>query len=344
MKAISINQTGAPDVLTLSEVPTPSPAANEVLVKIAASGVNHVDLWARKGTPAYPVDLPHILGADGAGTVERLGSDAEGVSPGDRVLIFPGISCWQCSYCKKGLDNQCERYEILGTKRQGTYAEYVSVPDQNVIAIPDSLSFEHAAAFPLAYLTAWHMLVGKAKAQSGETVLVLGAGSGIGAAAIQIAKWKGAKVLAVTSSRHKIAKIKSIGADDVFLEERDSDFSKWAIKHTEARGVDVVVEHVGPVTWEKSVKSLAKYGRLVTCGATTGPTVTLDLRYVFSRDIIIFGARMGTQREFQDLCAPIFDGTIAPVVDRVFPLEEASSTHDYIEGKQQIGKVLLKIN
>lgn len=345
MKAILINQHGAPDVLTLENVPKPEPKENEVCVKLAVSGLNHVDVWARKGNPAYPIKFPHILGADGAGTVEALGPGAEGVSIGDRVLIFPGINADpNCLPCTRGHDNQCDQYEILGTKRNGTYAEFVAVPDQNVVAIPDTFSLDRAAAFPLAYLTAWHMLIGRAKLAANETVLVVGAGSGIGAAAVQIAKWRGAKVYAATSSRHKMNKLKTLGAEDVFFEEKDADVSKWALKQTDMRGVDVVFEHVGPVTWEKSVKSLAKCGRLVTCGATTGPSINLDLRYVFSRDLTILGAKMGTQREFQDLSAVVFRGEIVPVVDKIFPLEEAASAHDYMEGRQQIGKILLKIS
>lgn len=343
MKAILVNQHGAPDVLTFTNIPNPEPQENEVVIKLHFSGLNHLDVWVRKGSPAYPVKLPHIMGADGAGTVEALGKGAEGVSVGDRVLIFPGISCGNCLPCTRGQDNQCVQYEILGSKRNGTYAEYVSVPDQNVVAIPDSLSFEQAASFPLVYLTAWHMMIGRAKLLPIETVLVVGGSGGIGVAAIQIAKLKGAKVLATTTARQKVNKIKSIGADDVFWDEKDSDFSKWVLQHTEMRGADIVIEHVGPATWDKSVKSLNRNGQLVTCGATTGSNVSLDLRNTFSRDLSVFGARMGTQREFQDLTTALFKDEIKPVVDKIFPLEDASSAHDYIEGRQQVGKVLLKI-
>lgn len=343
MKAMLVNQHGAPDVLTMSETPKPEPKPAEILVKICVAAVNHLDIWVRKGHPAYPVKLPHVLGCDGAGTVESKGAEAEGVSTGDRVLIFPGISCGTCEFCRKNLDNQCVQYEILGAKRHGTYAEYVAVPDQNVVPIPDTMSFEQAAAFPLVYVTAWHMLLNRAKLTASETVLVIGAGSGVGVASIQIAKWKGAKVLAVTTSRHKISRLKKAGADEVLLLEGNDDFSKWAAQQTGNRGVDVVVEHVGPATWEKSVKSLAKYGRLVTCGATTGPVVNLDLRYVFSRNLSLMGNRLGTQRDFRDLCEVIFKGDITPLIDKTYPLAEAASAHDYVEGKQQVGKVLLSI-
>ncbi|MCG3204136.1 MAG: Quinone oxidoreductase 1 [Elusimicrobia bacterium] len=343
MKAVLITRHGAPDVLTVDDLPKPEPKENEVLVKVHYASLNHLDLWIRKGSPAYPVSFPHVSGADGSGIVEKLGAGAEGVSPGDRVLIFPGISCGQCVWCEKGLDNQCETYEIMGSKRPGSLQEYVAVPDQNVIPIPDSIEFEQAAAFPLAYLMAWHLLFGRAKLTSNDTVLVSGAGSGVGMAALQIAKWKGAKVFATTTGRHKISKIKLGGAEDVFFDEKDSDYSKWIAKKTELKGADVVIDHVGPATWEKSLRSLAKYGRLVTCGATSGPVVNMDLRHLFSRNLSVLGGRMGTQREFQDLCAPIFHGEIKPVIDKIFPMEEITSAHDYFEGRQQVGKILIKI-
>ncbi len=344
MKAIVMNQPGAPDVLLSADIPTPIPQKNDVLVKLAFAGLNHLDIWIRKGNPAYPITLPHILGADGSGIVEAAGPEAEGVSVGDRVLIFPGLSCGECEFCKDGHDNQCDRYAFVGAKDHGTYAQYVSVPDLNVVALPDDFPLESAAAFPLTYLTAWHMLFGKAQLKSNETVLVTGAGSGVGVAAIQLAKWKGARVLALTSSRHKVPKIKEVGADEVFHVEGDADFSKWVLKQTDGKGAHVIVEHVGPANWEKSIRSMRKYGRLSTCGATTGPTVSLDLRYVFSRDLSIFGCRMGTQREFQSLCEAMFEKTFAPVIDKIFPLADAASAHDYLEGKQHVGKVLLQID
>jgi NADPH:quinone reductase-like Zn-dependent oxidoreductase len=343
MKAIVMQNSGAPDVLSLEESPTPVPANNEVVVKLQYAGINHLDVWIRKGNPAYPITLPHILGADGSGIVDAVGPDAEGVSIGDRVLIFPGISCGECEFCKTGHDNQCERYAFVGAKNHGTYAQYVKVPDLNVVALPDDFSFEAAAAFPLTYLTAWHMLFGKAQLKAGETVLITGASSGVGVAAIQLAKWKGARALALTSSRHKISKIKELGADEVFHVEGDADFSKWALQQTEGKGAHVVIEHVGPATWEKSIRALRKCGRLSTCGATTGPTAILDLRYVFSRDLSIFGCRMGTQREFRALCEVMFQQKFTPLIDKIFPLADAASAHDYLEGKQHVGKILLQI-
>jgi len=312
MKAAVLYEHGGPDKLQMGEVPTPQPHKNEVLVRLAVAGINHVDIWVRKGLPAYPVTLPHVMGADGAGVVEAVGPEAEGVTEGDRVVIIPGLSCGSCAYCLRGQDNQCDTFEIMGTKRHGTYAEYILVPDQNVFSIPDNFSFEKAAAFPLAYWTAWHMLLGRAKLAPKEKVLVVGASAGVAIAAIQIGKWRDAKVLAVTTSPNKADKIKKMGANEVFVQEGGKGFSKWVLKATSGSGVDVAFEHVGPATWEESVKSLGRYGRLVTCGATSGPDVKMDLRYLFSRDLALFGAKMGTQKEFQELAALVFDGKIDP--------------------------------
>lgn len=344
MKASFLSQTGDPSVLQFGEQPDPQPAANEVIVRLYTAALNHVDIWVRTGSPAYPVKLPHVPGSDGAGVVEAVGPDVEGVTEGDRVVVFPGLSCGACAFCRAGHDNQCEQFEILGTKKWGTYAEKVAVPDENVIVLPDHISFEQAAAFPVAYGTAWHMLIGRAAVKKGESVVVLGASSGIGVAAIQIAKVKGARVLAVTTDAEKSSAIKENGADVVFvISEGAAGFSSWVLEQTNGKGADVVVEHVGPATWEESIKSLSKCGRLVTCGATTGPTVNLDLRFLFSREQSLLGARLTTKREFQELSHAIFSGHIKPVVDRIFPLEKAAEAHAYLETKKQIGKIILKI-
>jgi len=344
MKAILFSQHGPAEVLQIGDLPDPSPKTNEVLVKLEYSGLNHVDIWVRAGNPAYPVSLPHVLGADGAGMVMALGPEAEGISVGDRVLIIPALSCGLCSFCLRGLDNQCDSFEILGARRHGTYGDCVLVPDQNVIPLPDEITTEIAAAFPLAYHTAWHMLISRAKLEKGETVLIVGSSAGVGIAAIQIAKWKGATVLAVTRQPNKKEKILKLGADKVILTDKEPDFSGWARRETKGLGVPVVFEHVGPATWPYSIQSLGRYGRLVTCGATSGPRTELDLRYVFSRDLSVLGAKMGTRKEFVQLVDVIFSGKIKPVIDRVFPLSEAVQAHRYMEEAHQIGKILLTHN
>lgn len=326
MKAVIFDATGGPEVLKVGDLPDPTAQGNQVVVQMKNAALNHVDIWVRQGLPAYPVKLPHILGGDGAGIVTEVGPEAEGVSIGDRVVLAPGIFCGKCSYCLKGQDNQCDNFEILGAKRHGTYAEKVVVPDQNVVPIPDKFSFEEAAAFPLAYLTAWHMLIGRAQLKAKEKVLIVGASSGVAIAGVQIAKFIGATVYAATSSPAKIDAIKAAGADFIYNDEP---------------GMDVVMEHVGPATWPTSMKAVSKYGRIVTCGATTGPKVELELRSLFGRDVSILGAKMGTQREFQELCKAIFSGKIKPIIAKKFPLSEAAAAHAYMEEKKQVGKIVL---
>lgn len=341
MKAIVFEQPGDFQVLKWTDVDRPAVGPTDVLVKIAASGVNHVDLWVRKGSPAYPVQLPHVPGCDGAGVIEEVGPEVEGLSVGDRVLIYPGLFCGHCRHCRAGQENQCDSFSLLGAKRWGTYAEFVAVPDSNVIPLPDNFPFDQAAAIGVAYLTAWHMVVGKAKLKKDEAMLVVGAGGGVSLASIQIGKYLGAgKVLAVTTSEKKVSAIKSAGATDVLVSQ-DGKFSEWVLQQTSGRGVPVVVENVGPATWEASLKSVERYGRIVTCGATTGPAVQLELRALFGRDISLFGARLGTQREFQTLTQAVFDGKIRPIIDRTFPLSDAAQAHLYLEEKRQIGKVVL---
>ncbi len=343
MKAITISQHGGPEVLVQTEIPHPVPKENQVLVRLEYAALNHLDIWVRAGGPAYPVPLPHVLGADGTGVVEEAGPDVEGITVGTRVVVLPGLACGMCEFCRRGMDNQCHQFEILGAKRHGTYAEYVLVPDQNVLAIPDKLGFETAAAYPVSYLTAWHMLMGRAKLQPKEKVLIVGAGSGVSVAGAQIAKAMGAYVYAVTTKEEKVPKIKSLGVEHVFLQAEKSDFSKWVFELTKGKGVEIVFEHVGPATWEKSFRSLSKYGRLVTCGATTGPKVNLELRSMFGKDISILGARMGTQKEFMELSNLIFEDKFKPIIDKTFPLAEAAEAHKYLESGQQFGKILLKI-
>lgn len=327
MKAIVFEQAGGPEVLKAVEIETPKATGNLVVVDVKAAALNHVDIWIRMGLPAYPVKFPHTLGADGAGVVSEVGPEAEGVSVGDRVVIAPNIFCGQCAYCKKGQDNQCDSFEILGAKRPGTYAEKVLVPDQNVIPIPERMSFESAAAFPLAYLTAWHLLVGRAQLKPAERILIVGASGGVALAAVQIAKYIGATVYASTTNPDKIPAIRAAGANDIYSNQT----------------VDVVMEHVGPATWETSMKAVGKYGRIVTCGDLSGPTVQLELRKIFGRDVSILGGKMGTAREFQDLSKAVFSGKIKPIIDKTFPLDQAGEAHRRMEEKKQTGKIILTV-
>lgn len=340
MKAVIFRQHGGPDVLEYADVPDPQAQPGQVIVRVKACALNHLDLWIRQGLPAYKLALPHISGCDVAGVIERVGADVIGLQPGDRVVLAPGISCGRCEWCAAGQDTYCASYGIRGAAVDGGYAELTAARAQDAFVLPETISFERAAAFPLTFLTAWHMLAARAKLQEGETVLVHAAGSGVGHAAVQIAKYLKATVYATVGSEGKLAKAKSLGADAVMLAGHEP-FEDQVKALTGGRGVSVVFEHVGPSTWEGSVRCLAKGGRLVTCGATTGPGVPLDLRYVFSRQLTILGSMMGTLAELKTVSRLVFAGQLTPVIDTVFPLKQARQAQERMASRDVFGKLLL---
>ncbi len=340
MRAVLFRRHGGPEVLEYTEVPDPSPDAGEVLVRVKACSVNHLDLWLRQGIPAYRLPLPHVPGCDVAGVIEALGPGVSGLKAGDRVALAPGLSCFQCDCCRRGDDNLCVSYGIRGAAIPGGYAEFAVAKAHEVMTLPSTLSFEAAAAFPLVFLTAWHMLITRARLAAGETILVHAAGSGIGHAAIQIAKHVKARVYATVGSDAKIPNAKALGADAVINYQRE-DFEARLKTLTTSRGVDVVFEHIGPDTWERSLRVLAKGGRLVTCGATSGPSVPLDLRYMFSRQLTLLGAMMGTREELRAVFDLVGRGVLRPVVDAALPLREARAAHERIERREVFGKLVL---
>lgn len=342
MKAITFDQHGGPEVLRVSEVPDPQIKANEVLVEVRACALNHLDVWARNGLPGIKIPLPHILGNDIAGVVREVGALVTWVNAGDEVMLQPGISCGHCAECLAGRDNMCDEYDIIGYRRDGGYAELVAAPGVNVILKPRNLSWEEAAALPLVTLTAWHMLVARARVQPGEDVLVHAAGSGVGSIGIQIAKLYGARVIATASSEEKLAKARELGADETIAYTRD-DWHKEVRRLTNGRGVDVVFEHTGAVTWSGSILSLKKGGRLVTCGATSGFDAKTDLRHVFYRHLTILGSMMGSKADLLSAMKFIESGQIRAVVDRVLPLSEARKAHELIEDRAQFGKLVLTL-
>ena len=341
MKAVLFRRHGGPEVLEYVEVPTPVPADGEALIRVKACSLNHLDLWIRQGIPAYQIRLPHISGCDVAGVVERLGQDVTGLRVGDSVVATPGLSCFECVWCKAGQDNLCASYGIRGAKTDGGYAEYATAKASDLLPLPPGCSFEDAAAFPLVFLTAWHMLMTRAVVRAGETVLVHAAGSGIGHAAIQIAKLAGATVFTTVGSDEKIPKATALGADVVVNYAREP-FVERIQQATQGRGVDVVFEHIGPHTWEGSLRLVAKGGRLVTCGATTGPIVPLDVRYVFSRHLSILGSTMGTRHELLTVAGLIGERKLKPVIDAVVPLAEARAAQERLLGRQVFGKLVLR--
>jgi len=338
MKAVRIHQFGGPDVLTYEEIPDPQPRKDEVLVRIRACALNHLDVWVRKGLPG--VKLPHILGSDIAGEVVEAGEYLSGFKAGQRVLLSPMHYCGRCAKCVTGLQNQCREFTVVGNGVDGGDCELIAAPATNVIPIPDSLDFNQAASVPLVFVTAWHMLVGRAGIRPGQTVLVLGAGSGVGIAAIQIAKFFHCRVITTAGDEAKLQKGRELGAD-YGIDHYKQKISEEVRKITNKEGVDIVVEHVGVATWDESIRSLKNGGTLVTCGATTGQSVGIDLRHLFSRQLTLLGSYMGTMGELHEVLGHIFAGRLKPVVDRIFPLSEIRAAHEYLEKSQMFGKVVL---
>jgi NADPH:quinone reductase-like Zn-dependent oxidoreductase len=340
MKAARIHQHGGPGVLVYEDAPDPRPRADEALVRVRACAINHLDLFLRQGLPGVTLALPHILGSDIAGEVAAVGDLCWRVKPGQRVLLAPGLSCRQCPHCLSGQDNLCARYVVFGNGVPGGNAELVAAPEYAVIPIPDDLKFEDAAAAPLVTLTAWHMLFGRARLQAGEDVLILAASSGVGSAAVQIAKLFHCRVIATAGGDAKLEAARRLGADHA-IDHYRQDIAAEVRRITGGRGVDVVFEHVGAATWPASVRSLAPAGRVVTCGATTGGEVKLDLRFLFFRQQSALGSFMGTLGELHQALAFVFRGLLKPVIDRVYPLAEIRAAHERLENKQQFGKVVV---
>ena len=342
MKGVVVREHGGLDTLVVEEVPLREPGPMEVLVAVKACGVNHLDLWVRRGVPGHVFPLPIILGNDVAGVVEQVGPGVADLLAGDDVVVAPGVSCGTCVACLSGRDHHCPSYGILGEHRDGGCAEFVLVPRANVMRKPRSLSYEHAAAVGIAFLTAWHMLIVRAELRPGETVLVQAAGSGVSSAAIQIAHLMRATVIATSGSDAKLERARALGAEHVLNYSRQ-DIAKEAKRITGGDGVDVVIEHVGAATWESSIRSLAWHGRLVTCGATTGPQVEINLRHLFFKSLSILGATMGSKGAFAEILKHVETGLLEPVVDRILPLSDVREAHRMLEHREVFGKVVLTI-
>lgn len=340
MKAFRVHEHGGPEKLVREDLPEPAPGPHEARVRLHAAALNHLDLWVRRGIPGVKFPLPIIPGSDGAGVIAQTGDPAGGFRAGDRVAIAPGTSCGGCEECLDGRDNLCREFGILGEHRDGTCAESITLPVRNLIPIPGALSFEQAAAVPLVFLTAWQMVVDKARVAPGETVVVLGAGSGVGTAAIQIARLWGARVIAVSTCPEKLARARELGAGEGI------DLSKESLRDgvrrlTDRRGADVVIEHVGAVTFPESLVSLARGGRLVTCGATTGAEVSVNLRHVFFKNLSILGSTMGRRASLFDIFRHLEAGRLRAVIDRVLPLDRIQEAHRLLEDRAVFGKVVL---
>jgi NADPH:quinone reductase-like Zn-dependent oxidoreductase len=338
MKAVRIHQFGGPEVLTYEDVPDPQPRKDQVLLRVKACALNHLDVWVRKGLPG--VKLPHILGSDIAGEIAEVGEYVSGFMAGQRVLLAPMHFCGHCAKCLAGLQNQCREFTVLGNGVDGGNCELIAAPAASVIPIPDSLDFNQAASVPLVFVTAWHMLVARAGIRPGQTVLILGASSGVGIAAIQIAKMFHCQVITTAGDEAKLERARALGANHGINHYKQK-ISEEVRKITHKQGVDIVFEHVGAATWDESVKSLKTGGTLVTCGATTGPAVGLDLRHLFARQLTLLGSYMGTMGNLHEVLQHVFAGRLKPVVDRAFPLQDIRAAHEYLENSQMFGKIVL---
>ncbi|MDH4066524.1 MAG: zinc-binding dehydrogenase [Acidobacteriota bacterium] len=338
MKAVRFHEHGGPEVLRYEDAPVPEPRPGEVLVRVRAVSLNHLDLWQRRGLERVRIPFPHISGADVSGVVEAVPDGS--LAAGQRVMLQPGLSCGRCARCLEGRDNECPRYDVLGYHSDGGYAEFVRVPVQNVVPIPDAIGFVEAAAFPLTFLTAWHMLLTRARLEAGEDVLVIGAGSGVGQAATQIARLHGARVIATAGTDDKLARARALGASEV-VNHTSEDIATAVRRLTGGRGVDVVIEHVGTATWDSSVRSLSRGGRLVTCGATTGHDAKVDLRFLFGRQLSLLGSYMGRKAELLRAAEFFVRGLLMPEVDRTYSLAEAADAHRRLEARENFGKIVL---
>jgi NADPH:quinone reductase-like Zn-dependent oxidoreductase len=343
-EAVVLRTHGGPEVLVRETIDLAEPGPREVRVRVRAVALNHLDMWVRRGLPNLKLEYPHRLGSDIVGELDAIGPGARtSMKVGDRVVVSPGVSCGVCERCLSGQDNLCRQYAILGEHTNGGYSRHVVVPDANLLPYPGDMPFTQAAAVPLVFLTAWQMVVDKARVRPGQTVLVQAAGSGVSSAAIQIAKLHGARVIATTGSDAKADRAKALGADHV-VNYATQDFVAEVKKLTGKRGADAVVEHVGGEVMTKSILATAAGGRIVTCGATAGFTPAIDLRHVFFRQIEILGSTMGPKGSLFTIVEHVAAGRLKPVVDRVLPLWEAPQAHKVLEAREAFGKVVLEVD
>ncbi len=343
MKAVILQDFGGVENLKLVEdFPKPEPREDEVIIRVKAVALNHLDIWVRMGALAVKPELPHILGSDVSGVVEKVGSLVKNVKEGDEVIVAPGLSCGVCYDCQDGRDNHCRHFDILGLKSKGGYAQFVVVPARNVIKKPKNLTFEEASSYPLTFLTVWNALVEKGGIGPSSKVLIWGGSSGVGVAGIQIAKLFGAFVIATAGSEEKLKRCKELGAD-VVINHYEEDVVK-KVRELFKEGIDLVMDHVGSATFGKSIACLKKGGKLVFFGTTTGSEAQIDIRYLFVREISLMGIYMGRRSTLFKITELFERGLLKPVVDRVFKLEEAPQAHTYLESSQHFGKVVLQVD
>src|SRR5574341_55866 len=345
MKAAFFRAHGGPEVMEYGDLPAPQPGAGEVLVQIKAAALNRVDKWVRDGWPGLKLDLPHIPGSDGAGVVAEVGPgrpQASPLQPGDRVVINTSVGCGACDFCAAGQDNLCSQWHLLGETTRGTDAEYVAVPERQLLRLRDDFPFEQAAAAALVFQTAWHSLVTRGQLRAGETVLVVGAGGGVNTASIQIAKLAGCAVYVVGSDAGKCARAQALGAD-VTIDRSQDDWGKKVYQLTNKRGVDVVVDNVGAATMMTSLRCARKGGRILTVGNTAGAKFEVDNRYMFGKHLSLIGSTMSTRADFAAVMGLVFAGKLKPLIDAVFPLSDIRAAHERMERGEVFGKIVLSL-
>ncbi|MBK7456268.1 MAG: zinc-binding dehydrogenase [Anaerolineales bacterium] len=342
MKAILFHQHGGPEVLQYTDFPTPQPKADEVLIRLRAAALNRMDVFVRNGWPGLKLEMPHINGADGAGEVIQIGENITELKPGDRVVINANLGCGKCEFCLQGQDNLCRDWHLLGETMRGTYAEYICLPARQIYKLPSDLDFHAAAASGLVYQTAWHSMVKRGGVHVGETVAIVGAGGGVNSASIQIAKFLGARVIVIGSNKSKLEAAQSLGADILIDRSRTEDWSKAVFSATEKRGVDVVIDNVG-TTFPLSLRALRKGGRLLTVGNTGAPRFEIDNRFIFAKHLSIIGSTMSTLADFSEVMDLIVAGKLKPILDRIFPLQEAAAAQERLWRGENFGKITLDI-
>jgi NADPH:quinone reductase-like Zn-dependent oxidoreductase len=345
MKATVFHEHGPPDVLSYEDIETPPIGSGQVLIKVKAVALNHLDLFVRAGIPGLKLEMPHILGSDISGEIVELGGNVPAsFEVGQRVLVDPGIYCGECEFCIRGEESLCSSYGILGEHQRGGYAEFIPVDSQNIVPIPKTveIDFVEVAAVPLSLMTAWRMLITKAKIKPGDDLLIIGIGGGVALAALQIAKAAGARVIVTSSSDIKLEKSESLGADITINHNTTPEYHKEVYELTKNRGVDVVLDTVGQATWVRSLKSLRKGGKLVTCGATSGPIAETNINLLFWKQLEILGSTMGSRDELRTALNLVWNGKVKPVIDRVYPLSKAKEAHEVLERGEQFGKIVLR--
>lgn len=344
MKAAVIYAHGGLDCVRIEEVARPEPGAGEVVIEVRSAGLNHLDIWVRKGRKGVELPMPHILGSDAAGVVAAVGQDVGDVRVGDEVIINPGLSCGSCEYCSRGEESLCESFGIVGLSRPGTFAEYVAVPAENIAPKPAHLSFVEAGAFALSYLTAWRMLMTRAELEAGQKVLIHGIGGGVALCALQLAKIAGAETIVTSSSDEKLARAVEIGAHHTINYNAVRDVAECVKEITSGRGVDIVVDTVGAATWPIDFSAVCRGGKIVLCGITTGPEAPTNLQLLYWNQLTVIGSTMGSNEDFRRMLMAVSAAGLKPVVDSVEPLENVGKAMARMETGRQFGKIALRIS